>query len=537
MGVFQFEGGPMRALMRNLKPEVFEHLVALNALYRPGPLGAGMHLEYADRKNGKAPIEYPHADLEDVLGDTFGIMVFQEQVMQTAEKMAGFSMVEADMLRKAMGKKIPAVMKEQEAAFVAGCVNNGHPEKLGRDLFGFIEHFAGYGFNKSHSAAYALIAYQTAWLKAHYPAEYMAALLTAAKRDKDKTAIYLHECRIMGIPVHVPDVNVSESDFGGVDGAIAFGLSAIRNVGEAVVEQIVAERTESGSFMDFGDFVDRVDVSVLNKRTVESLIKAGGFDSLGHTRRGLLEVAHETLDATIARRRAEEMGQYSLFGGADDGVESVGLVVADVEWDKKVQLGFEKEMLGLYVSDHPLLGIEKTLETMCSTSVPGMWEMEDKTTATIGGVVGSLNTRYTKAGEPMFFFTFEDLQGSIEVVCFPRTVAEFGPMIREDAVLVITGRVDHRGDDVKMIAQQIQEPRFDADSVVRLRVRATRMSRSTVEQLRTVLANHPGNAGVFLHMVSDDDERVIQLGNDHRVEPRTALFAELRELLGPSVVL
>ena len=537
MGVFQFEGGPMRALMRNLKPEVFEHLVALNALYRPGPLGAGMHLEYADRKNGKAPIEYPHADLEDVLGDTFGIMVFQEQVMQTAEKMAGFSMVEADMLRKAMGKKIPAVMKEQEAAFVAGCVNNGHPEKLGRDLFGFIEHFAGYGFNKSHSAAYALIAYQTAWLKAHYPAEYMAALLTAAKRDKDKTAIYLHECRIMGIPVHVPDVNVSESDFGGVDGAIAFGLSAIRNVGEAVVEQIVAERTESGSFMDFGDFVDRVDVSVLNKRTVESLIKAGGFDSLGHTRRGLLEVAHETLDATIARRRAEEMGQYSLFGGDDDGVESVGLVVADVEWDKKVQLGFEKEMLGLYVSDHPLLGIEKTLETMCSTSVPGMWEMEDKTTATIGGVVGSLNTRYTKAGEPMFFFTFEDLQGSIEVVCFPRTVAEFGPMIREDAVLVITGRVDHRGDDVKMIAQQIQEPRFDADSVVRLRVRATRMSRSTVEQLRTVLANHPGNAGVFLHMVSDDDERVIQLGNDHRVEPRTALFAELRELLGPSVVL
>ena len=537
MGVFQFEGGPMRALMRNLKPEVFEHLVALNALYRPGPLGAGMHLEYADRKNGKAPIEYPHADLEDVLGDTFGIMVFQEQVMQTAEKMAGFSMVEADMLRKAMGKKIPAVMKEQEAAFVAGCVNNGHPEKLGRDLFGFIEHFAGYGFNKSHSAAYALIAYQTAWLKAHYPAEYMAALLTAAKRDKDKTAIYLHECRIMGIPVHVPDVNVSESDFGGVGGAIAFGLSAIRNVGEAVVEQIVAERTESGSFKDFGDFVDRVDVSVLNKRTVESLIKAGGFDSLGHTRRGLLEVAHETLDATIARRRAEEMGQYSLFGGADDGVESVGLVVADVEWDKKVQLGFEKEMLGLYVSDHPLLGIEKTLETMCSTSVPGMWEMEDKTTATIGGVVGSLNTRYTKAGEPMFFFTFEDLQGSIEVVCFPRTVAEFGPMIREDAVLVITGRVDHRGDDVKMIAQQIQEPRFDADSVVRLRVRATRMSRSTVEQLRTVLANHPGNAGVFLHMVSDDDERVIQLGNDHRVEPRTALFAELRELLGPSVVL
>ena len=365
----------------------------------------------------------------------------------------------------------------------------------------------------------------------------MAALLTAVKRDKDKTATYLHECRIMGIPVHVPDVNVSESDFVGVDGSIAFGLSAIRNVGEAVVAHIVAERTENGPFRDFGDFVDRVDVSVLNKRTVESLIKAGGFDSLGHRRRGLLEVAHDTLDATIARRRAEEMGQYSLFGGDDSGVEQTGLVVPDVEWDKKVQLGFEKEMLGLYVSDHPLLGVEKALATMCSTSVPGMWDMDDKATATIGGVVGSINTRYTKAGDPMYFFSFEDLQGSIEVVCFPRTVAEYGPMIREDAVLVITGRVDHRGDDVKMIAQQVQEPRFDADSVVRLRVPATRMSRATVEQLRSVLANHPGDAGVYLHMVSDGDERVIQLGNDHRVEPRTALFAELRELLGPSVVL
>jgi DNA polymerase-3 subunit alpha len=464
-------------------------------------------------------------------------MVFQEQVMQTAQTMAGFSMVEADALRKAMGKKIPAVMKEQEEKFVAGCIERGHPEALGRELFGFIKHFAGYGFNKSHSAAYALIAYQTAWLKVHYPAEYMAALLTAVKRDKDKTAIYLHECRIMGIPVHVPDVNVSESDFVGVDGAISFGLSAIRNVGEAVVAKIVEERSTGGLFEDFGDFVDRVDVSVLNKRTVESLIKAGAFDSLGHSRLGLLEVAHDTLDATIARRRAEDMGQYSLFGGADDEARSEGLAIPDVEWGKKAKLAFEKEMLGLYVSDHPLLGVEKALEAMCSTSMPGMWEMVDKTTATIGGVVGSINTRYTKTGDPMYFFNFEDLQGSVEVVCFPRTVAEFGPMIREDAVLVITGRVDHRGDDVKMIAQQVREPRLEAEAMVRLRVPATRMSRSTVEQLRGVLANHPGDAGVFLHMTADSGERVIELGSEHRVEPRSALFAELRELLGPSVVM
>jgi DNA polymerase-3 subunit alpha len=464
-------------------------------------------------------------------------MVYQEQVMQAAQKMAGYTLTEADSLRKAMGKKIPAVMQAQEEQFIAGCVANGYPEQLGKELFGFIEHFAGYGFNKSHSAAYALIAYQTAWLKAHHPAEYMAALLTSAKKDKDRTAIYLHECRMMGIPVRVPDVNVSESDFVGEDGSISFGLSAVRNVGEAVVDLIVIERDKNGSYESFADFANRVDVSVLNKRTIESLIKAGAFDSLGHDRRGLLEVAYDTLDATIARRRAEEMGQYSLFGGGDSGTESVTLDIPQLEWDKKVKLGFEKEMLGLYVSDHPLLGVGRTLEAMCSSSITGLWELEDKAQASIGGIVGSITTRYTKGGEPMYFFSFEDLEGSVEVVCFPRTVAEFGPLVREDAILVVTGRVDHRGDDVKFIAQQLHEPQLDAGSVVRLRVPATRLSQDTVGRLRGILGNHPGAAEVYLHMTSDNGEKVLRLGEEHRVEARSALFAELRELLGPSVVL
>jgi len=538
MGVFQFEGGPMRALMRNLGPDEFEHLIALNALYRPGPLGAGMHNLYADRKNGKAAIEYPHPDLTEILEDTYGIMVFQEQVMQVAQRMAGFSMAEADALRKAMGKKIPAVMKAQEDKFVAGCVAAGYEEKLGKDLFGFIEHFAGYGFNRSHSAAYALVAYQTAWLKVHHPAEYMAALLTAVKRDKDRTALYLHECRIMGIPVRVPDVNSSESDFVGADGSITFGLSAVRNVGEGVVDLVVVERERSGPFESFQDFIDRVDVNVLNKRTIESLIKAGGFDSLGHPRRGLLEVALARLDATITRRRAEEMGQYSLFGGnSDDGVAEVEVDVPDREWDKKMRLAFEKEMLGLYVSDHPLLGVEQALAASCSTDTPGLWEMDDGSQASIGGVVGGITRRYTKSGDPMYFFTFEDLQGSVEVVCFPKTVAEYGPFIREDAVLVVTGRVDHRGDDVKLIAREIQEPTLEEPNVVRLQVPATRLSRSMVNRLRGVLSNHPGRAGVFVHMRSDNGEKVLKLGEEHRVEPRSALFAELRELLGPSAVL
>ncbi len=536
IGVFQFEGGPMRALMRNLGPDRFEHLIALNALYRPGPLGAGMHLEYADRKNGKAAVTYPHDDLAEILDDTYGIMVFQEQVMQTAQKIAGFSMADADGLRKAMGKKIPAVMREQQQKFGAGCVANGYTEQLGIDLFGFIEHFAGYGFNKSHSAAYALVAYQTAWLKAHHPSEYMAALLTAVKRDKDRTAAYLHECRMMGIPVVVPGVNVSDRDFLAHEGQIIFGLSAVRNVGEAVTDLIVAERTKNGPYTDFFEFIDRVDIQVLNKRTIESMIKAGAFDALGYTRRGLLEVAYTIVDGTLERRRAEEAGQYSLFGGSTDTATAVGQDVPDHEWDKKVRLAFEKDMLGLYISDHPLLGIEKALGTMTDTAIPGLWDREDRSQATIAGVVGSVNRRYTRQGQPMVYFAVEDLQGSVEAVAFPKTVAEHGPMIREDAVLVLRGRVDHRGDDVKFIVQSVSEPDLSSDRSVRLRVSASRLSPAVVGRLKDVLANHPGTAPVYIHMQGDNGEKVLRVGHDHRVDPRSALFAELRELFGPQSV-
>ena len=536
IGVFQFEGGPMRALMRNLGPDRFEHLITLNALYRPGPLGAGMHLEYADRKNGKTAVEYPHPDLEPVLADTYGIIAYQEQVMQTAQRIAGFSMVEADELRKAMGKKIPAVMREQEQRFVAGCVSRGYTEQLGKDLFGFIEHFAGYGFNKSHSAAYALIAYQTAWLKAHHPAEYMAALLTAVKRDKDKTAAYLHECRMMGIAVLVPGVNVSERDFLAGDKEIIFGLSAVRNVGEAVTDLIVAEREANGMYTDFFDFIDRVDIQVLNKRTIESMIKAGAFDSLGYSRRGLLEVAYAVVDATVDRRRAEEAGQYSLFGGDTHTATSGGQDIPDHEWDKKVRLAFEKEMLGLYVSDHPLLGIERALATMTDTPIPGLWDKEDRSQATIAGVIGSVNRRYTRKGDPMVYFALEDLQGSVETVAFPKTVAEYGPMIREDAVVVVRGRVDHRGDDVKFIAQSVSEPDLSADRSVRLRVPASRLSPTVVAKLKDVLSNHPGTAPVYIHMQGAAGEKVLRVGQEHRVDPRSALFAELQELFGPSSV-
>jgi len=536
MGVFQLEGTGMRALMRNLRPDRFEDLIALISLYRPGPLGAGTHNLYADRKNGRVSVEYPHPDLTGVLEETYGIMVYQEQVMQAAQIMAGFSMAEADMLRKAMGKKIPAVMAQQEHKFVDGCVSQGHSETLGRELFEMIAHFAGYGFNKPHAAGYAVIAFQTAWLKAHHPAEYMAALLTSSKRDKDRTALYLNECRTMGVRVLVPDINQSDSDFVARDGTVLFGLSAIRNVGEGVVDMITAAR-EEGPFTDFRNFVERVDQMALNKRTVESLIKAGGFDSTGAPRKGLLAVHEHVIDVVMSRRRNEDMGQFTLFGGDDPSLQTDELSIPDIEWDKPIRLGFEKEMLGLYVSDHPLFGVEAALRAAVTTGIPGLADEKDRSTVTIGGIVGSISRRYTRNGEPMIFFQLEDLEGSVEVVCFPRTVTEYGTMVQADAVVLISGRVDNRGDSVKLIVGSITEPDLTGEAAIRLRVPGVRMSRDLAGRLRAVLANHPGPAPVFLHMTGEGDDTVVRLGDEHNVEPRSALYAELRELLGPAALL
>ena len=536
MGVFQLEGSAMRSLLRNLRPDRFEDLTAAISLYRPGPLGAGTHNLYADRKNGRVPVEYPHPDLEPVLAETYGIIVYQEQVMEAARVMAGFSLAQADSLRKAMGKKIPSVMAEQEELFVEGCERQGHDRRLGKELFDLISHFAGYGFNKSHAAGYALVAYQTAWLKAHHPAEYMAALLTSSKRDKDRTAVYLNECRSMGVQVLVPDINRSEADFVARDGVVPFGLSAIRNVGEGVVELITEERKKNGPFESFQDFVDRVDLAVLNKRTVESLIKAGAFDATGAPRKGLIAVFEQMLDAVTARRRAEDMGQYSLFGSDEPSVQSGVVEVPDMEWDKKVRLGFEKEMLGLYVSDHPLFGVGDALRSHATHQVSALADLSDNTQVRVGGIVGEVTRRYTRKGEPMLFFRLEDLEAGVEVVCFPKTVQEAGPLVQPDAILLVTGRVDQKGDGVKLIAQDLRSPDLSGERAVRLRVPARMMSETLVGRLRGVLAEHPGDVPVFVHLTGDRDT-VVRLGDDHRVEVRTALYAGLREVLGPDAVL
>ncbi len=536
IGVFQLEGTAMRSLIRSLKPDSFDDVIALVALYRPGPMGANMHNLYADRKNGRAPIEALHPALTDKLADTYQIMVYQEQVMSVAQEMAGYSMVDADNLRRAMGKKIKSVMKAEEEKFVAGCVAQGHEEKVGREIFGLIEHFSGYGFNKSHSSGYGLVAYQTAFLKAHHPAEYLAALLTATKKDKDRTAVYLNECRQMGIEVLVPDVNESDSDFTVKDGRIRFGLSAVRNVGEGVVEKVVEARAD-GPFDSFHDFVDRVDVSALNKRTVESLIKAGAFDATGYPRKGLTVVYEQILDGTLERRRNEDMGQFSLFAGEPGEVSHGRIEVPDLIWPQKIKLAFEKEMLGLYVSDHPLLSVGQSLAAATTTTISQLDDLADKTSVTVGGLVAGITRRWTRNGDPMIFFQLEDLEGSVEVVAFPRTVNDYGHAIIADAVVIVSGHLDHRGDEVKVMAREIKELEIRDDSTVRLKTAASSLTPEMVARLKTILSNHPGPAPVYLNMTSEQGVKVLKLSDAHRVEPRTALFAELKELLGPSAIL
>ena len=536
IGVFQLEGTAMRSLIRSLRPDRFEDMIALVALYRPGPMSNNWHNAYADRKNGREEVDYPHPATEVVLGETYGLMIYQEQVMQIARDIAGYTMADADALRKAMGKKIPEIMSKERHKFVSGVVTSGNGADFGMELFESIEGFAGYGFNKSHSAAYGLLAYQTAYLKVHFPSEYMAALLTSVRRDKDKTAIYLNECRTMGIQVITPSVNASESDFTVRDGKIVFGLSAVRNVGSGMVDRIIEARKEGGAFNDFQDFADRVDSQVLNKRLVSSLIKAGAFDQLGHARKGLFLAYQPLLDVTLGRRRHEDRGQFSLFGG-DAGLPELDPVeIPDQEWEKKTLLSFEKEMLGLYVSDHPLLGLDRVVQRFTTTTVSGLWDQPDGSKITIAGIVSGITRRFTKGGEPMAFFNIEDLESSVEVLAFPRVMGHSGALIRDDAILVVEGRLNNSGDDVKVRASSISEPDLDSHRDLRLRVPAGALSPVNVGKLKDILINHPGSAPVFIDMDADGYHKLLRLDDQFRVELTSSLYAEIRHLLGATAV-
>ncbi len=568
MGVFQLEGGPMRSLMRSLAPTSFDDVAALVALYRPGPMAANMHRDYADRKNGRQVVSYLHPDLEDVLGDTYGLMIYQESVMRVAQKIAGYDLSEADNLRKACGKKIRALIQAEREKFVAGCVATGYEESLGTDLFDIIEPFADYAFNKSHAYGYGFIAYQTAWLKAHYPVEYFASLLTSVKDNKDKTAVYLAECRTMGIEVLVPDVNRSLAEFaadfsdgegtvgaqGDRPGAITFGLAAVRNVGEGLVGLIVAEREAAGPFADFYDFCQRVDPQVLNKRTLDSLIKAGGFDSLGHPRQGLCLVYEEIVDRTLERRREHDAGVVSLFAsleteteGQTTGFGDTRIPIADTEFDKSQRLAFEKEMLGLYISDHPLMGLEGSLGRLTDCTLAELRDIDPDPSGgagggfggegqvrLVGGVVTELKRRYTKKGDLMATFVLEDLNASIEVFVFPKSMADYGALLDDDAVVVLKGRVDLRDDRLKLVCMEVQRPvlAVDGNADLQISLPLNRLTDNLVDRLKRLLREHPGDSPVFLHV----GEKVLRLPSEFNVDSRRGLVGELRVLLGPDAI-
>ena len=545
IGVFQLESPPMRALMRSLQPTSFDDVAALVALYRPGPMAANMHNDYADRKNARQPVEYFHPDAEEILADTYGLMIYQESVMRVAQKFAGYSLAQADNLRKACGKKIREMMAKERAGFVDGCESTGYGADLGNRLFDVIEQFADYAFNKSHSYGYGYIAYQIAYLKAHYPVEYLAALLTSVKHSLEKAAVYLNECRVLGIEVVVPDINLARSDFnplpdldGPGRGRVVFGLSAVRNVGEGLVELILAERDENGPFESFYDFTERVDPAVLNKRTIESLIKAGAFDSLGHPRKGLLHVHEQIIDHTLARRREHDMGVMSLFGEVEGGPAfDERAPVPDAEFDKSAKLAHEKDMLGLYVSDHPLLGHEKALRRKVDCSLAELLAEADGAFKRVGGVVTSLQKKWTRKGDLMAVLELEDLEAGIEVMVFPRTMAEHGHKLTDDAIVCVRGRLDGRDDLPKLIAQEIElfEPGSDTETVpLRVRLGASGLDESLLDRLRGLLTEHPGASDVFLHL---GERQVIRLPEHYRVDSANGLVAELRVLLGPDAVL
>jgi DNA polymerase-3 subunit alpha len=546
LGVFQLDGGPMRALLRSMRPDNFEDISAVNALYRPGPMGANSHNEYADRKNNRKPVVPIHPELAeplaDVLDETFGLIVYQEQVIAIAQKVAGYSLGAADLLRRAMGKKKKAELDAQLETFSAGMRERGYSTDAVKTLWDILVPFSDYAFNKAHAAAYGLLSYWTAYLKANYPAEYMAALLTSVRDDKDKSAVYLAECRRMGIKVLPPCVNASDADFTTTGTDIRFGLSAIRNVGSNVVASIVATRATKGAFTDFTDFLQKVDAVVCNKRTIEGLIKGGAFDSLQHNRRSLILSYEELVDAVLATKRNEAIGQFDLFGGlgaSDDTAVLPGLAAVD-EWDKKVLLQFEREMLGLYVSDHPLFGLEHLLAGTADQSIASLFAeaSDEPRLVTIAGIISSVNRRVTKAGAPWASAVIEDLDGSIEVMFFPATYAQVALTIAEDAVVVVKGRTDARDDTVKLIASDISllDTSIAPRGPIVVTMAPTRCTGPMVDRLRDVLATHPGTTEVQLRLVNGDREHRLRLGDGYRVTPSAALMGDLKALLGPAAV-
>ena len=511
LGVFQLESSLFQGLLREVKPTCFEDIIAILALGRPGPLGRVR--DFARQKHGEMSIEYAHPDLEPVLKETYGNMLYQEQVMKVASTLAGFTLGEADILRRAMGKKKPEVLAAQREKFLVGARKRGVSQDTAEQVFELMEFFSGYGFNKSHSAAYSLISYQTAWLKTYYPREYMAALLTSISGVSEKVAFYVDACRQMDIEILPPDVNESLEDFTVVGNRIRFGLNAVKNVGKNAVAAIIAGREQKGEFRSFADFAEKVDLHDVNKKAIESLIRCGAFDFTGAKRSALLAVLDRTLEMSSRRQKERERGQASFFDLFADDTEFAAseIDLPDIpEFSDKDLLQMEKELLGLYVSGHPLQGVAAQLRQYCGVQVAGLRaEYRDGDEVAVGGLIASLRKVTTKAsGQPMAFFTLEDLTGSIEIVAFPKVYEEASTVIYEDSIVLVQGRLELREDEIKLIANAILP--FSQDAVI-IPIDADNISKGGLQKLKRKLQSNSGGIPVFIRIATPAGAAVLSV--------------------------
>ncbi len=543
LGVFQLDGGPMRALLRLMRPDNFEDISAVLALYRPGPMGAESHTNYALRKNGRQEITPIHPELAEplaeILNTTHGLIVYQEQVMAIAQKVAGFTLSQADNMRRAMGKKKKEILDAEFVPFSEGMRANGYSDAAIKALWDTLVPFSDYAFNKAHTAAYGMVSYWTAYLKANFPAEFMAALLTSVADDKDKMAVYLNECRRMGIQVLQPDVNESAANFTPVGADIRFGLTAVRNVGHNVVEGIVTAREAHGKAVNFHGFLDQVPLVVCNKRVIESLIKAGAFESMGHSRRALMSIYEAAVDAVLDLKRNEANGQDDLFGEFTETDPVLTGSVPDLpDWDKRTKLAFEREMLGLYVSDHPLQGLEHILAAERDIGIGELLADDGPrdSMVTIAGMITNITRKTTRRGDIWAVITVEDLEASVEVLLFPRAYEMVSTVLATDTVVKIKGKVKVEDDVVSLNASELSLPDITQapSGPVVISLPATRCTPQVVQQLRDVLASHPGLTEVRLRLQSAEKTTVMKLDERLRVTPSQPLMADLKALLGPS---
>ncbi|GAB6138104.1 hypothetical protein JCM15060_12930 [Halanaerobaculum tunisiense] len=530
LGVFQLESDGMRRLIAQLKPEEIEDIIALLALYRPGPLGSGMVEDFIARRHGNEEIEYPHPDLQEILEPTYGVILYQEQVMQIVQQIAGYSLGEADILRRSMGKKKPEVMRKHRDIFIKGndsipgAVNNGYSQELAEELFELIEHFGGYGFNKAHSVAYAYVSYQTAYLKTHYPVEFMAALLTSQIEDSDQVAEYITEVERMGLEVLPPDVNYSQSGFSVEKGAIRFGLQGIKHVGQKAIEELIATREEE-EFKDFTDFCQRVDLTTVNKQAIESLIKAGAFVSLPGYRSQLLKVLPQVYKQARKVQAEESKGQtnFSDLFATDNQFTTLDYELPAIEeFTTQKLLALEKEMLGLYLSGDPLDQVLPQIKVDRNQQITELSSEENQ--VVIGGLITSQREVITKNQRQMAFLTIADETGEVEVISFPDSYQEYQDLLEEESAVIITGQLNQEG---KVIIDQVTEP-TGRQEVVHLQLEDPTVDK--IQQLEEVLAKYRGAKTTYLHLVLARQRVSIQLGEQYQVAETSDLKQELDDL-------